>query len=173
MSSGDRGATQALLGEEGPLVLGGTPCARRPPPPRSVHRDAKRVAATPTAGNPPQIFYTPKPTAACGSCRAPGVGFPGTPGSGHLGIWAPTTRAGHPGVQGWVLSTRAGDSGPGLGTRDQGQTPQGPGTDTRPRQRRRGMGPRCEAPPSCSRQFPSLFSPLLDSSWQDGAYKYT
>lgn len=62
----------------------------------------------------------------------------------------------------------------GQDSQEQGQTPWGQGqTHTHPWQRQQGMGLMFEAPPSCSRQFPSLFSPLLDSSWQDGSYKYT
>lgn len=155
---------------------GGTPCASPLPP--NVLQFYSPVILLPPVPTTLPISHTPTPITAYSSCRALGVGTQdlGTWGSEHAGpgLGIPGCRAGHPepGLsiqdQSWAPQCAGQDS------QDEGQTPWGQGqTDTHPWQCQRGMGPMCEAPPSCSRQFPSLFSPLLDSSWQDGSYKYT
>lgn len=68
-----------------------------------------------------------------------------------------TPKNGHP--------KTSGHSNPGSGT---------PGTGVGHPNQEHGAEGRSEAPPTPrSWRFPGLFSPLLHSSWQDGAHKYT
>lgn len=126
MSSGDRGATQALLGGEGPLV------PRVLPRPALCTGMRNVLQLHPLLATPPNLLY-PKANCSLRELQSTWCWLPGHPrirAPGDLGThnqsWAPWGAGMGTQHQGWGFRTRAGHLRPGTdtpGTRDRHPSP--------------------------------------------------